>query len=78
MNTYGSSSEDHSRGEVGICAAQYVYGPASVHLLPCKIHHTGEESITGRAVMIFCCTSYFFVLLLLLVLTADNSINIDC
>lgn len=47
---YGSSSGDHSRGEVGIGAAQHVYGPASVHLLPCKIHHTGEESITGTAV----------------------------
>lgn len=43
MNSYGSCSEDHSRGEVGIAAARHVYGPASVHLLPCKIHHTGDE-----------------------------------
>ena len=41
MNTYGASSNERGRGEVGIGAAQHVYGPASVHLLPCKIHHTG-------------------------------------
>lgn len=40
MDTY--SSDAHGRGEVGIGVARHVYGPASVHLLPCKIHHTGE------------------------------------
>eukprot|EP00752_Nemacystus_decipiens_P006946 g6234.t1 len=40
-----SSSDAHGRGEVGIGIARHVYGPASVHLLPCKIHHTGPAPV---------------------------------
>ena len=35
-----------NRGEVGIAAARYVYGPANVHLLPCKVHHTGSAPVS--------------------------------
>lgn len=45
MNSYGTSPEEHGRAEVGIGAAQHVYGPASVHLLPCKVHHTGPAPV---------------------------------
>ncbi|CAM9273325.1 unnamed protein product, partial [Hapterophycus canaliculatus] len=40
MDTYYGSSDAHGGGDVGIGAARHVYGPASVHLLPCTIHHT--------------------------------------
>eukprot|EP00903_Cladosiphon_okamuranus_P006933 g6747.t1 len=43
MDTY--SCDTHGRGEVGIGAARHVYGPASVHQLPCKIHHTGPAPV---------------------------------
>ncbi|CAM9290563.1 unnamed protein product [Pylaiella littoralis] len=45
MDTYGASSDAHGQGEVGIGIARHVYGPASVHLLPCKIHHTGHAPV---------------------------------
>ncbi|CAM9502828.1 unnamed protein product [Ectocarpus sp. 6 AP-2014] len=45
MDTYSAPSDTHSRCEVGIGAARHVYGPASVHLLPCKIHHTGPAPV---------------------------------
>lgn len=43
MDPFDSSVDDHNRGEVGVGVARHVYGPANVHLLPCKIHHTGED-----------------------------------
>ncbi|CAN0107053.1 unnamed protein product [Scytosiphon promiscuus] len=45
MDTYGESSDAHGRCNIGIGTARHVYGPASVHLLPCKIHHTGPAPV---------------------------------
>lgn len=46
MNTFGNSStEEGCRGGIGIAPASHVYGPANVHVLPCKIHHTGPAPV---------------------------------
>ncbi|CAM9162593.1 unnamed protein product, partial [Discosporangium mesarthrocarpum] len=40
-----SMSEKSNGRKVGIAAASHVYGPASVHLLPCRIDHTGPAPV---------------------------------
>lgn len=45
MDTSDTSRDDQIRGEVGIAVARHVYGPANVHLLPCKVHHTGSAPV---------------------------------
>lgn len=32
-------------GGVGVAPSNHIYGPASVHLLPCKIHHNGPAPV---------------------------------
>lgn len=45
MDAPDSCRDEQSRGEVGIAVARHVYGPANVHLLPCKVHHTGPAPV---------------------------------
>lgn len=45
MDTSDTPRDEQIRGEVGIAVARHVYGPANVHLLPCKVHHTGSAPV---------------------------------
>lgn len=46
MTSHGvESTEEQRRGGIGIAPANHVYGPANVHMLPCRIHHTGPAAV---------------------------------
>lgn len=32
-------------GGIGVAPSNHVYGPASVHLVPCKVHHNGPAPV---------------------------------
>lgn len=42
---HGGSQSGDGGGGIGIAPSNHVYGPASIHLLPCKIHHTGPAPV---------------------------------
>lgn len=42
MSAYGGGNGGNG---VGVAPSNHVYGPANVHLLPCKVHHNGTAPV---------------------------------